>query len=115
MGGEMRNIIVIHSDVMGRGNDDLGKKLIGSFFRKLTLQEDCPEAIIFYNAGVFLLAEGSPVLTDLKVLEEKGVDLIACGTCVSFFELQNKIMAGRVSDMQEITTQLVKAEKIITL
>jgi selenium metabolism protein YedF len=115
MGGEMKNVIVIHSDIMGRGNDELGRKIMGSFFRKLTLQEDCSEAIIFYNTGVALLAEGSPILADLKILEEKGSDLVACGTCVNFFGLQDKIMAGRVSDMQEIATLLIKSEKIITI
>lgn len=111
----MKKIIVINSEIMGKGNDELGRKIMASFLRKLTLQESYPEAIIFYNTGVKLVAVGTPILAELKSLEERGIDLIACGTCVSFFELQDKILVGRVSDMQEIVTHLTKADKVVTI
>jgi selenium metabolism protein YedF len=111
----MKKVIVIQGDSMGKGDDDLGKKLLCNFLRKLTLQEILPKAIIFYNSGVKLLAEGTPVLVELEALEKKGVDLIACGTCVNYFELEEKILVGRVSDMQEIVSHVIKDERVVTI
>jgi len=111
----MSKIIVINSETMGRGNDELGKKILGSFFRKIGFQTGKPDAIIFYNSSVKLLAKGSPFLSDLEILEKSGVDLIACGTCVGYFNLEDKIVAGRVSNMQEIAQMLMNTESVVTL
>jgi selenium metabolism protein YedF len=111
----MKKIFVINSESMGNGNFDLGKQLMVNFFRKLAFQDFLPQGIIFYNAGVKLLAQGSSILPELDALEKKGVDLIACGTCVNFFGLQEKILVGRVSNMEEIVSHLCKAERVVTI
>lgn len=100
---------------MGQGDDVLGRQILGSFFSKVTAQDSKPDAIIFYNTGVKLLAEGSPFLPDLEMLHEQGVDLIACGTCVGYFQLTDQIAVGRVSDMQEIARILVSTGSRTTL
>jgi len=76
-------IVVVNSDSMGRGDAELGTQLIGSFLRKLWAQESKPDAVIFYNSGVKLMAHGSGVLDGLEGLAAAGVDLVACGTCVA--------------------------------
>lgn len=103
----MTATIVINSQFFGSGDDDLGAKLMGSFLRKLWSMETKPERIVFYNSGVKLLAEDSAVLDALNGLSESGVDLIACGTCVTHFELKGKIAVGRVSDMTEIAEAIM--------
>ena len=75
--------IIINSELFGKGPEELGAKVMGSFLRKLCNEENKPEKIIFYNTGVKLMGEGSPVLDALELLEKGGVDLVACGTCVS--------------------------------
>jgi hypothetical protein len=64
---------------------------------------------------VKLLAEGSPALPSLAGLEEGGVDLVACGTCVDHFQLRDRIKVGRVGGMDEILRILAEAAKVITL
>lgn len=108
----MTATIVINSQHFGQGENELGAKLMGNFLRKLWSLESKPKKIIFYNTGVKLLAEGSAVLDALNALAEAGVDLIACGTCVTHLELKGKLALGRVSDMQEIATELMAGDAV---
>lgn len=106
-------VIVICSDSMGRGDEKLGRMLMRAYIHALTEIDKKPDTIIFYNRGVLLLEEGSDYLDDLKTLEESGVDILVCGTCVNYFNLAEKIRAGRISNMYEIAERLVGAEKVV--
>ncbi len=97
---------------MGAGSEKLGKTLIGSFFRKLWANEMKPDTIVFYNAGVKLLTKDSEVLGALHELHTAGTDLVACGTCVNYYKLQDTIDAARVSNMPEIVSILMGAEVV---
>jgi selenium metabolism protein YedF len=106
-------VFLIASDIMGRGSDELGVVLMKAFIHTSTELEAVPDVMIFYNAGVKLAAEGSDVLDDLKQLEEKGVKMLVCGTCVNYFELTGKIAAGVVSNMYDIAGTLSRAGRIV--
>jgi len=108
-------IVVVNSDSMGRGDAELGTQLIGSLLRKLWAQESKPDAVIFYNSGVKLMARSSRVLDALEGLADAGVDLVACGTCVAFFSLQDSLAVGRISDMREIAGLLITADRTVTI
>ena len=111
----MKSVIVINSEVMGRGDDKLGEQIMGNFFNQLLSSGHRPDAIIFYNTGVKLLSNDSPVSGTLNSLFKTGIDLIACGTCISYFKLGENLVAGRVSNMQEIVSILMDAEKVVTI
>lgn len=108
----MRTVIVLNRDQMGSGDAELGQRILGSFFRKLPSMQGV-SAIALYNSGVRLLGAGSPVLAELTMLEENGVDLRACGTCVEHYGVE--LQAGEVSSMDEIISEMSRAEKVITL
>jgi len=108
----MTATIVINSQHFGHGENELGAKLMGNFLRKLWSLENKPRKIVFYNTGVKLLAEGSAVLDALNALSEAGVELIACGTCVTDLQLKGKLALGRVSDMQEIAAALMAGDAV---
>jgi len=110
-----KHVLLIASDSLGRGPAELGERLLGAFFHTLTELEAKPDAIIFINAGVKLVAEGSRAVDDLKALAGQGLDLLACGTCINYFELTGKVAVGRVSNMQEIAATLLAAEKLVSL
>jgi len=110
----MKTVVILNNEYLGEGNTDLGRQLIDSFLRKMWMLEKKPDAIIFYNSAVKLLAEGSTVIDALQALSKSGVDLIACGTCTSFYDINEKMKVGRVSNMQEIVNILMKTEKVIT-
>ncbi len=110
----MTTVVCINSDGMGRGNPELGAQILQTFFNKATALRGL-DAVVFYNGGVKLLAEGSAVLPVLSVLEDNGVDLIACGTCVDSFELRDRIRVGEIGSMDKILNELDLADKVITL
>ncbi len=110
----MKTTIVLHSETLGRGNDELGKTMMGSFLRKLWASEKKPDTIIFYNSAVHLLTDKSSVLDALAGLSKAGVDLVACQTCIGFYEIEKHVVTGRIVTMQDIVSILMKSEKVIT-
>jgi selenium metabolism protein YedF len=111
----MEKVVVINSDKMGEGDEKLGGRLMGNFLKTLLSAEKKPQMLVLYNSGVKLAAQGSPVLEILQSLENLGVQIISCGTCVNFYGFSDLIQAGRVSNMQEIVGVLTEAENIVTL
>jgi selenium metabolism protein YedF len=108
-------VVVVNSESMGRGDEELGKLLIPKFLNTLCKCETKPDVILFYNSGVKLLTQAGAIQEALKTLEEAGVELIACGTCVSYFGLQDRILVGRVSSMDEIVATMMKADSVVTI
>ena len=106
---------VISSEAMGQGDDRLGKILMKSFLFALTQQDILPETVLLYNGGGFLSCEGSESLEDLKKLEELGVEILTCGTCLDFYGLKEKLAVGQVTNMYEIVEQMMGAKKTIRL
>jgi selenium metabolism protein YedF len=106
-------VFVIPSNVMGYGNDELGALLMKAFIHTTIDLEHRPDIMILYNTGVKLTASDSGVVDDLKALEEKGVRILVCGTCVNFFELSGKIGAGTLSNMYDIASALSTAGRIV--
>ena len=106
-------IVVIASDRMGEGNDELGKVLIKGFIFAVTQLEELPKTILFYNGGATLTTEGSESLADLKLLEEQGVEILTCGTCLDYYGLKDKLCVGNVTNMYTIVETMNAADKII--
>jgi selenium metabolism protein YedF len=92
-------IFLIQSEGLGRGDEQLGSMLMVNFLRLLGESKDKPSGLIFWNAGVRLLCQGSPVLNRLKQLEEQGVELLACTTCLEHFDLMDKLAIGKPTTM----------------
>ena len=108
-------ILLIASDSFGRGSEELGQLLMRSFLHTLGEVSPLPDRIICLNSGVKLVVEGSLALDDLRVLEEKGIGILACGTCLGYYEIKDKIVVGRISNMYDIASALLGAGKIIEL
>jgi selenium metabolism protein YedF len=106
-------IVQVSAATMGSGNDELGAMLLRSFLKTQAQLEHMPDAIIFYNDGVKLCCKGSLLLEDLRALGSKGVEIIACGTCLNYFELAADLRVGRVTDMLEIASLLAGAAKVV--
>ena len=105
--------VAVTSEYMGSGDNALGQKLMKSFFLSLSCFDRMPSVVAFYNSGVKLAAKGSEVAEFLVELEEKGVELIMCGTCVEYFKLEDKLAAGKIGDMYQILEKLSQAHNII--
>jgi len=116
-GGESFNrfAVVIGSNAMGNGAEELGKILIKGFIYSLTELPSPPQCVIFFNSGAYLTSDGSNTLDDLKKLEEKGTEILTCGTCINYFGLQDKLAAGRIVNMYEITEKLACAGTVVNI
>jgi selenium metabolism protein YedF len=109
-------VLFVSSEFMGHGeHDELGHVLIRGFFHTLGEVGPLPDTVIFLNSGVKLAVEGSPVLEDLEALGERGVEILACGTCLGYYELMEKLAVGEVSNMYSIAEALLGAGKVVRL
>jgi len=106
-------VVVIHSNQMGQGSEELGKTLLKGFLFALTKQDRLPSTILFYNSGIDLTCEGSPALEDLKLLEASGVEILSCGTCLNYYEKSEKLAVGSVTNMYEIVRIMEEATSIV--
>jgi len=112
---QKETVLFIGSDILGRGNSELGKILMRNFIHTLCEQANPPSTIILMNAGVKMAASGSPVIEELTLLQEKGVTILACGTCLDYYKLKNQLKAGQISNMHDITAILLARPHLITL
>ncbi|UCD85334.1 MAG: sulfurtransferase-like selenium metabolism protein YedF [Deltaproteobacteria bacterium] len=108
-------VIFINTDRIGQGEEELGKVLMKSFSFALTESKAKPQALVLMNNGVKLVAEGSEVLENLGKLESTGVKIMACGTCLDYYGLSDKVKVGSVSNMYDITETFLGADKVVTL
>ncbi|KRK65015.1 selenium metabolism protein YedF [Companilactobacillus tucceti DSM 20183] len=106
-------IVVINTDIMGHGDDTLGRNLLHGFVSSLTEQDVLPDKILCYNGGVKLLVEGSDYLTDLKALEEAGVKVMGCGACLDYFNLKDKLAVGTITNMFSIVEMMRQQNRIV--
>ena len=108
-------MVMITSDTVGHGDDDLGTKLMASLIKTLKEMGDELWRLIFINGGVKLTIDGADTLEDLKDLENEGIHILVCGTCLTHFDLLDKKMTGETTNMLDIITALQLADKVINV
>ena len=108
-------MVMVTSDCIGHGDDDLGSKLMTSFLK--TLKEMGQELwrLVFLNNGVKLTIAGSDHLPVLKELEEEGLQILVCGTCLAHFNLLDEKQVGETTNMLDIVTAMQLADNIINI
>ena len=106
-------VVVLSSATMGEGKEDLGKVLMKGFIFALSKAEVLPATILCYNGGATITTEGSESIEDLKSLEEQGVKILTCGTCLDYYGLKDKLLVGDVTNMYSILEAMSKANHII--
>lgn len=108
-------VIIFPKDKMGEGDDKLGKILVRSFIYTVSETPPYPSKMIFYNEGVRLTCQGSEVLNELRFLENEGVEIISCGTCLDFLEIGDKLEVGSVSNMYTIYEKIREEKSNINI
>lgn len=106
-------VVVLSANVMGTGDEKLGKALMKAFVFAVTKQDVLPETVLCYNTGAYLTCEGADTLEDLKSLEAEGVNILTCGTCLDFYGIKDKLSVGSVTNMYDIVETMEKAKSII--
>lgn len=112
---KITDVILITSEQLGTGDEKFGEGLMISFIKTLGEADSRPARIIFANSGVRLATEGSEVLETLQRLEQEGVQILSCGTCLEFYNLADKLRVGIVTNSYEVVDSLLSAGKVIKI
>jgi selenium metabolism protein YedF len=108
-------VILLTSDRLGDGPEELGKLLMKNFVITLLELPDLPSRMIFLNTAVHLTTEGSEVVEPLQKLADMGVEVLSCGLCLDFFHKKEKLKAGTVTNMYNSAEALMAAGSVIKL
>ena len=108
-------MVMVATDRIGYGDDNLGKKLMLSFLKTLKEMGDELWRLVLVNNGVKLTIDGSEALADMKELEGHGVHILVCGTCLTYFNLLDKKQVGETTNMLDIVTAMQLADKVINI
>ena len=114
-GPEKPTVVCITTDKFGVGEDELGAILMNAFLNTLWDYEPRPATLLFINSGVMLTTEGSEVLESLNLLEQEGVEVFSCGTCLEYYGIKDKLRVGKVTNMYETVAALMTADKVINI
>jgi len=108
-------VILVGTDKFGTGDDKLGAALMKSYMFALSECDVLPETMLFVNSGVKLTTEGSEVIESLNKLQDNGVMMMSCGTCLDFYNLKEKLLIGSISNMYTIVEKMNKASNTVKL
>ncbi len=105
-------VILITTDSFGRGSEELGRVLVISLLNTLAESQIPPDKIILFNGGVKLACEDEDTVAALRKAAGRGVDVMACGTCLGYFQLKDRQRAGRVSNALEIYEAMMSGDVV---
>ncbi|MBC7230491.1 MAG: sulfurtransferase-like selenium metabolism protein YedF [Actinobacteria bacterium] len=110
-----RAVVVLSSEVMGRGEDELGRILVKAFLNTLAESDPPPWRVVLFNRGVLLAVEGGDGVEALSNLRDMGVEVLVCGTCLDYFQARERLAVGTVSNMYDILTTMLSATNSVTI
>lgn len=110
----MNNVVLVGSAGLGGSDVELGGILLANFLRILGEREELPEYLILWNEGVNLVVEGCMWLDHVKKLEERGVKIISCRTCVEFLGFEGRIAVGEIGTMPQIQ-EILLSNSVLTV
>jgi len=110
-----KTVILVTSDRLGEGADELGRLLMKNFIITLLDLERLPDRMLFLNSGVLLTTQGSEVLEALEALGNRGVEILSCGICLDFYHKKDRLKAGAATNMFTTAESLMEAGSVIRL
>ena len=108
-------VLLITSNLLGEGPEELGRLLMKNFIHTLLETASLPTQMFFMNSGVLLTTEGSELLEALEKLRGMGVEILSCGLCLDFFGLKEKLRVGGTTNMLTTADALLSATQAIKL
>lgn len=107
-------VFVFTSDGIGSGGENLSKLLLRFMLKSLINHSVKPRALILMHNAVLLTVDSSPLLGNLTVLIEQGLRILVCSTSVDYHQIEDKVKAGHIADMNAILSELLNARNVIT-
>lgn len=109
-------VFFVRHDAVGESGP-LGHRLMQGLVTGLASAAVPPRQIILVNRGVFLACTTDPVnvIEPLRQLQARGVEILACGTCLEHFGLIGALQVGQVGNMAATLATLTTAPGVLTL
>jgi selenium metabolism protein YedF len=108
-------LLMISSQEIGKGDSELGQKLMVNFVKTLKEMGKDLWRVVFLNHGVKFSTKDSAVLEDIKEIERSGVSILVCGACLTHLGLLEEKSVGETTNMLDIVTSMQIADKVISL
>lgn len=112
---KLDRVLLITSDKLGDGPEELGKLLMKNFIHTLLETDQLPSKIFFMNRGVLLTCKDSELLEAMGKLVNIGIELYSCGLCLDFFGLKDKLRVGATTNMLTTAESMLSATQVIKL
>lgn len=109
----LNKVLVFTSDVLGKGDESLGRKVLDNLLKALAQQADKPGAVFLLNSAVHLAIKDSDSDDLFKELEKAGTRVYACLTCIRHYNLTEQIEPYRVSSINTLV-ELMKSYEVVT-
>ncbi len=107
----MKKVLLFTADSCGHGDTVIGYEVLATALEALVRRkEELPAAIVCLNTAVSILAEDSPMIARLRILEERGVQIMAGRFCVNEMGLTNKMAVGKVIPLSDIMDFLLRSD-----
>jgi len=108
--------ILFTSNKIGKGDDTLGQVLMKGYIYTLSEMTELPKYIMFVNSGVELTTKGSESIDDLRALEDRGVEILSCGTCLDYLSIDlSDLAVGSVTNMYTIVDNTTNVKNTLTI
>lgn len=112
-GSESRPTVVFRSEHLGEGNPVLGDQLMKEFIQALLQNPEPPQAMLFYNAAVYLVLDDSQVLEAIRQLAARGCEVLACKTSLQLLMPGRSPAVGRAAALAELTDRMRQARQLL--
>ncbi|MCA0312326.1 MAG: sulfurtransferase-like selenium metabolism protein YedF [Candidatus Melainabacteria bacterium] len=95
-------------------NQAFSLNLLNVFLQTISQSGHDVQAVLLANSGVRLMDPESPCVKVLDELKEKGVEVLACGLCLDYYGLKEKVKTEQITNMYAICEYLFAAEKVLS-
>jgi selenium metabolism protein YedF len=108
-------VVLISGECIGSEEPELGKMLMKGFIGNLKNLDKLPDTIILVNNSVKMVTLNTDTIAIFQELAGRGVEVLACGACLEYFGITDKLQAGSVTDAYTVANKIFKADKIVRL
>lgn len=108
-----KDIFLIISTVSIGKDEALGKTLMNAFLETMKITKELPDTIFLLNEGVKLATVEEPAVDLLKHIEQMGVSIYSCGTCLKHYGLEDKLRAGQTGGMFILIEGIKDFKKVV--
>lgn len=105
-------LMIIGTDTLGK-EEEIGRILMKGFLETLKVTRELPDMMFFLNAGVKLTTENPETIEILKEIEEMGVEIFSCGTCLKYYGLEDSLKVGYRGTTNHIVEGMKDFKKVV--